>query len=235
MTAMAVVLLSMFLLATNTNAVNCAADGTVVTTGEGRRSIRTTIARIRAGVSSRGENATSVHAKVRDATARLVRYLNSSKMVTNLETTGISLSPVMNYSVSVPEVMGYSGANSVSFEVSVSSAGAILDGAVVAGATRILGVEFKATPRVAAQARDNAVEHAVARARAEARAAARAAGRPIGNITSILINDQYHEEPIQANFLQVDGNPLTNDAASTTVLPKELVIRARVTVTFNIV
>lgn len=211
-------------------------ERSVVATGMGRRIVTTSIAFIRVGVEDQQPTAIGVQRSVANKTTKLLAYLRGPEAAASkLQTTGISLQPQMDYAKKPPAVKGYEATNTVSFEVPIVTSGQVLDKAVRTGATRIIGVEFRATKEVSQDARLDAVEDAVEHATAEATAAARAAGIELGKATKIQIDDTFHQVGVEQDQLMTAKNHLrtAETTPSTPVVPQDQVIEARVTVTFH--
>jgi len=206
----------------------------VIATGIGRRTVTTSIASIRISVEDHKSTAIEAQRSVANKTTKLLAYLNATETgVDNLQTTGIALSPQLDYSKSPANITGYDAKNTVSFEVPILRSGNVLDSSVKSGATRIIGVDFRATSKVSRDARLNAIEDAVENATAEARAAARAAGLKIDKAIHIRMDDTFHQVTIEQDHI-VGRNHLksSESAPSTPIVPQQQVIEARATVTF---
>lgn len=176
---------------------HCCSGPTISVTGAGKRSFPTSIAVIRLGVEANGTTAKEAQAMIAAKSVKLTAFLKAEK-VDKLQTTGVSLSNDRNYLVRPSPVVGYSGSNSVSFEVPVDRAGALLDGAVNNGASTISDVSFTATPEVNDDARKNALADATKAARAEAEVVAAALGRSVGDAKKVKIDGEFgpQEDPI---------------------------------------
>jgi hypothetical protein len=106
-----------------------------------------------------------------------------------VRTVGYNLSPVYGRQpdprqTESPRITGYRAVNTVQVEVdSMARVGAIIDGALQAGANRVAGLQFELRDPEAA--RLEALADAMASARREAEALAAAAGEPLGPPISI--------------------------------------------------
>lgn len=209
-------------------------ESTLIATGIGRRTVTTSIADIRLGVEDRKPTPIEVQESVANKSSVLLAYLNATETaVDNLQTTGIALQPELDYSKSPANITGYTASNTVSFEVPISRSGNVLDTAVNRGATRIIRVEFRATPSINQDARLDAIEDAVEHATVEARAAARAAGMLIGKVTHLRIDDTFYQAGIEQDHAKGRIHLMAAESApSTPIIPQDQVIEARVTITF---
>jgi uncharacterized protein YggE len=139
-------------------------------------------------VSTSGSDVSSALHRASSTTRHVLQAVQAQKVARkDLQTTGLSISPVYDYSGSGPAVItGYSVTENVSVLVrSLPSAGRTITAAVQAGgnAVRLHGVRLQIGDEDALlkQARDDAI--ADARTKAEQYAAA--AGRGLGDVTSI--------------------------------------------------
>ena len=137
--------------------------------GRGTESIMTTIAQVRLGVEAQGKTATEVQGIVAKRSNSLVSLLKS-RNVEKLETTGINLNPIYSYENNKQTLTGYTASNTVSFRIATDKAGALIDDAVKAGASRIDGVSFIATDDAIAAAQKVALRKATQEAQAQAQA-----------------------------------------------------------------
>ena len=121
-----------------------------------------------------------------------------SQPIQQLETTGIRLSPRYNYSNDQQQLIGYSGSNTVRFEVAVEQAGALLDEAVQAGATRIDTVQFRATDEAIATAQRAALRAATLDAQEQADVVLATLGltrQVLWGFKSIMLRIRVHPSP----------------------------------------
>jgi len=102
--------------------------------------------------------------------------------VTDIQTSGLGLSPIYDHSGSVAKLIGYKATNGVMLKVKdVARLGEILDLTVTAGANRIDGLTFDVANKEAAlsEARIAAMKDARAKAELMATALGASVGRPI--------------------------------------------------------
>lgn len=231
MNASASFFLALALFATATCAQKCAVESDVISvSGVGRRDVPTSIAVVNLGISVQGETATGVQTAVAAQSTTLVDFLEASN-VTKLTTTGVRLNPRFNFNNGTQNLIGYTGSNSVSFEVPVASAGEILDGAVANGATRISSVSFKPTGAASQTGRSAALKDAVAAALLEAQTIAMAAGLSLGRAVRINVQDSFTPQSQPATAL-ARAAPVA-EAASTPIRSGDATITARVAITYS--
>lgn len=222
-------LLSLSLMGTVLARKDCVQTDIITTTGVGRRSVKTTIAVLRMGVEENGETARMVQDNLARNAARLVRFLRKQK-VQRLQTRGVSLFATFDYRRSPPRPTGFRGSNVVSFEIPISRAGVVLDGAVRNGAKRINRISFRAPSPVIQRARKSALVDAVRTSRSEAHAVASATGTTLGRAINIRITDSFSPRPIMART-----NVLTrrSGAQRSPVIGGDQTVDARVTIIYD--
>ncbi|UJB71919.1 SIMPL domain-containing protein [Acaryochloris sp. 'Moss Beach'] len=195
-------------------------------TGQGVENIQTTEAQVRLGVEVQGKTAEVVQQQVASRSAAVVSLLKSRK-VDKLETTGINLRPNYSSNNGQRRLVGYRGSNVVSFRVDIASAGALMDDAVKAGASRIDNVSFVATEDAIATAQKQALTKATQDAQAQARAVLSALNLSPQDVISIQINGANAPVPPPVPFQTT--SMLRGEAASTPVVGGEQTVRASVT------
>ncbi|AFY65331.1 SIMPL domain-containing protein [Geitlerinema sp. PCC 7407] len=168
---------------------------TLTVTGRGSEMVQTSIAQVRLGVEVQGKSAQEVQAEVARRSSAVVDLLKSRR-VDKLETTGISLTPVYNYSNDTRTLEGYAGTNIVSFKVPTEQAGALMDDAVKAGATRIDGVSFEAAEPAMDNARKTALQEATQDAREQADTVLAALGLRSQEIVNIQVDQAVPPPPM---------------------------------------
>ncbi len=196
--------------------------------GTGVLEVETTIAMVRLGILKHDETAAAAQSAMASALSTLLAYLRDQK-VSNLQTTGVRLNEYEHSgppgSPPPPKSLRYTASNGVSFEVPVEQCGPILDGAVEAGATKINGVSFRATPEVNVAARENAIVDAVSNAKREANIAATTLGLKLGKALNVQIKDTFRHDPFQPEPRRKSGGNIIAEKSS---------VQARVSITFEI-
>jgi uncharacterized protein YggE len=156
--------------------------------------VATTLAQVRLGVEAQGKTANEVQQEVARRSNSVVTLLKS-RNVERLETTGINLSPTYRYDSGTQTLTGYAGSNIVSFRVVTENAGALLDEAVKAGASRIDGVSFVASDAAIASAQKTALRAATQDAQAQADAVLSSLGLTRKEVVNIQVNQAFVPPP----------------------------------------
>lgn len=167
---------------------------TLSATGRGEVSVPATLARVDLGVEVRAASVEAARAEAARRSQAVVDLLES-RQVDRLTTTGLRLNPIYRDRDGRPEVVEFVAVNTVSFEVPVEDAGAVVDGAIAAGATRVDGIGFSASDAAIAEARQEALKLAVQDAQQQAEAVLDALNLTQRGIASIQINDASFPQP----------------------------------------
>jgi uncharacterized protein YggE len=197
---------------------------TITVTGEGIENIATSQAIVRLGVEVQGKEAGKVQREVASRSDAVVKFLRS-RQVEKLETTGISLQPNYDFSNNQRRLIGYIGANLISFQIDIAQAGSLIDEAVKVGATRIDGVSFTAGESAIADAQRTALIKATEQAREQATIVLQALGLLPKETVSIQVGNTSNPVPIARS----EAVFRSADAASSPVIGGEQTLRAAVT------
>ena len=196
-------------------------------TGEGSESIPATLAQVQLGVTAQGENAQAVQQEIAQRSSAVVELLRSQN-VDELQTTGIRLNPQYNYEGNQPRIIGYTGSNTVSFQMPTDEVGTLLDDAIATGANQIDSVSFVAADDAIDAARGTALQEATADAQAQADVVLQRLNLSAQEIVGIQVNNANPPMPIpfvaQAR-LAADAVP----EATTPIEGGEQTVNARVT------
>ncbi|NMF83526.1 SIMPL domain-containing protein [Nodosilinea sp. P-1105] len=198
---------------------------TLTVTGQGEQSVQTTKAQVVLGVEAQGPDAATVQQEIARRSTAVVDLLRS-RQVENLETTGIQLSPRYRYEDGESILVGYSGSNTVSFQMPTEAVGPLLDAAVDAGANQIRSVSFLADDDALDAARQQALREAVADAQAQADTVLASLNLSAQEIVSIQL-DGAAVPPPQPMPRAMSADSLAE--ASTPVIGGEQTVEARVT------
>lgn len=171
---------------------------TLTVTGRGFEEIPATIAQVRLGVEVQGKTANDAQQEAARRSNAVVSLLRS-RQVDRLETTGISLNPVYNYSNNRQTLTGYSATNTVSFRIAADRTGSLLDDAVKAGATRIDSVGFVASDEAISTAQKQALRKATQDAQAQADSVFSTLNFTRKEIVSVQINGAAPPVPLFAD------------------------------------
>jgi uncharacterized protein len=185
---------------------------TLTVSGRGFEDIQTTLSQVRLGVEAQGKTAQDVQAEVARRSNSVVSLLKS-RQVERLETTGINLNPVYDYSNNRQRIIGYAASNVVSFRIPTDKAGTILDDSVKAGASRIDGVNFMASDDAIATAQKQALRKATQDAQDQANAVFSALNLTRKEIVNIQINNASPPAPVFMEAQRV-GKVMAADAPS---------------------
>ena len=199
---------------------------TLTVTGQGQESVQTTKALVVLGVEQQGRDATTVQEAIAQRSTAVVELLRS-RQVDKLETTGVRLNPQYNYDNGQAEIIGYSGSNTVSFEMPTEAVGTLLDDAVNAGANEIISISFIAEDDAIAAARQQALREATADAQEQANTVLSALDLGPQEIISIQINGA--SAPIPINLPQRAEFSVAQADVSTPVIGGEQTVQATVT------
>ncbi|MBE5228161.1 MAG: SIMPL domain-containing protein [Microcystis sp. M54BS1] len=197
---------------------------TITVTGEGIENIATSKAIVRLGVEVQGKEAGKVQQETANRSDAVVKFLRS-RQVEKLETTGISLQPNYDFSNNQRRLIGYIGANLISFQIDIAQAGSLIDEAVKVGATRIDGVSFTAGESAIAAAQRTALIKATEQAREQATIVLQALGLLPKETVSIQVGNTSNPVPIARS----EAVFRSADAASSPVIGGEQTLRAAVT------
>lgn len=196
-------------------------------TGQGQVSAQPDMAMITLGVSSRA--ATAAEAMTRNATAQgaVIDTLKGAGVeARDIQTSGLSLSPTLDYSQdgAPPRLTGYAAANSVTVRLrDISGMGAVLDQLVASGANEIGNISFTREDMSAAE--DEARAAAVRDARRRAEIMAGAAGMRLGPLLRLS------DTPASSQPVPVMRAMAPSDSA-TPIEAGELTVSADVTAIF---
>jgi uncharacterized protein len=200
---------------------------TLTVSGQGVETIPTTLTLVNLGVEVQGKTAEEVQKEAARRSSSVVALLKS-RNVEKLQTTGINLNPVYNYSNNTQKITGYSASNTVIFRVTTDKAGTLLDDAVKSGASQINGVSFIATDEAIAQAQKQALKKATQEAQQQAEAVFVTLGFKAKEVVSIQINGASAPPPPPMLQQTRDAKFAANEA-STPVVGGEQKVEASVT------
>jgi uncharacterized protein YggE len=167
------------------NPTTAGVDHTVTVSGSGDVSVTPDVADVYVGVQVQKPTVAEAQAAQATAMNAVIASIRKNGVADkDITTTNLSLTPVYDYSGSVPRLVGQQYSNTVKVTVrDLTKIPAVVDGAVGAGATTIQGISFRLNdPKtVESQAR----ELAMADAKAKAQALTSSAGVSIVGVASI--------------------------------------------------
>ena len=206
------------------------ASGTIVVSGTGRVAVDPDVAELRLGVAIARPTVEAARAAAGEAmNAILAAVVGAGVARRDVRTTLLSVQPRYDYrDGKAPTLTGYDLANVVEVTVrDLAGLGAVVDGALSAGATSLDGLSFRVDdPREAERAARTA---AVAEARSRAEVLAEAAGVAIEGVAGIVEGGPppAWPQPKAARLMQAADTGTPVEAGTTE-------IAVTVTVTFRI-
>ena len=182
--------------------------------GTGEVSLPTVYTEIRLGVENQAKTAQEAHRQTAKNSNQLVTFLKSKKVL-NLQTTGVSLQPVYKVSKSSDSAITaqeYKATNMVSFRVKTEDAGAIIDGAVKEGASRIDRLTFLPEDVELEKAKKEVLRKAVQDAKSQAEVVLVSLGLTMKEVNQIHI-DQNSVRPLLQTAMRADTTPIVGGDA----------------------
>lgn len=205
------------------------ASARLTVSGQGQSSAQPDMAAITLGVSSRADTAAEAMRQNAETQNAIIDTLKGAGIEPrDIQTTGLNLSPTMNYPQdgTPPELTGYAARNSVTVRVrDIAGLGAVLDQLVASGANEIGNISFAREDMTAAE--DAARAAAVKDARRRAGIMAEAAGMRLGPL--LRLSDTVSESQ-PAPVMRAMAMGKSEDA--TPIEAGELTVTADVTAIF---
>jgi hypothetical protein len=205
------------------------ASATISVTGEGSVDVVPDMATVTLGVTVSGDTAKAALDANSAALSAVIEKLKAAGIEDrDIQTSGLSLGPVYDYSSSgnPQQVLGYTASNMVTVRVrAIDTVGSVLDASVTDGANTLNGIAFGLTDPVPAA--DEARKAAVADARRKAELLAAAAGVELGPIVSISETQGFVPMPMMAGAA-------FDRSAAVPVAAGEMSVGASVSMTFEI-
>ena len=201
---------------------------TLTVTGQGIKRIPNSLAQVRTGVEVTGKTPAEVQQEVAKRTSAVVNLLRS-KNVKQLQTTGVRLNP--NYERSSEPssqrvLTGYTATNTVSFDISVEKVSTLLDEIVKAGASRVDGISFTATPKAISTAKKEALQKASIDAREKADVVLNTLDLSSEEIVNIEVDGASIHSP---DYSALEYSRGTNATASENIVSGNQTVKASVT------
>ena len=164
-----------------------AKEHTISVSGTGRVVVSPDVADLRLGVSVTKPTVKAARAAAADSMTKIIAALKKLGIAdADLQTSGLSLQPVYDYSrnTNPPKLTGYTLSNGVSVTIrDLDKLGDAIDDGLAAGATTLDGVTFRVDDPVKAQ--EQARKQAMTQAKAIADTLASSAGVSITGVASI--------------------------------------------------
>ena len=199
---------------------------TVNATGEVKA--KPDIAYITLGVTTQSADAA---AAAEDNASKTTAVIDALKKVgikqSDIETTGYSVSPIMDYKKSPAVIVGYNVANQVRVTVrDLDRIGSLIDTGIKAGANNVQNVSFFIENDSALKR--EALVKAISEAQLKAEVMARSAGVKLGKVVSISETGGYSPQPILAGMAKMES------VSTTPIIPGDVTATASVTVVYSI-
>ncbi|MEH2449190.1 MAG: SIMPL domain-containing protein [Nostoc sp.] len=160
-------------------------------TGQGEVTVPTTLTEVQLGIQVDGKTATEVQQETAQRSTAVVDVLQKLG-AQQLQTTSIQLNPVYNDNQTLT---GFTGLNTLQFELPTARAGAAIDTAIQAGANLIQNISFTASDKALQQARLQVLSEAVKDAQAQAGAVFNTLKLTPEKIIDININSADNPSP----------------------------------------
>lgn len=197
-------------------------------TGEGEARIAPDMATIQLGVTTQAASAAeAMRQNAQGQTAVIDALTGAGIEAADVQTSGLSLNPVMDYGEGrAPTVTGYQASNMVSVRVTdVPRLGEVLDAIVAAGANEINGISFTRDDSAATE--DQARRAAVEDARHKAGILAEAAGLTLGPV--LVLRDSPDPQGPRPMMMEARA---ASDAAGVPIAAGEVAMTAMVEMQF---
>jgi uncharacterized protein YggE len=204
----------------------------ITVAGEGTARARPDVITVRLGVDVTAQTPAEALSRTREGAERVVQRLRQGGVAEgDVQTSGLHVFPIQAPSSQGPpdptRISGYRGSASVVAQVQdASQVGALLDGAVQAGATSVQGLSYGIKDESAL--RRQAMQAAIAAARPEAEAAASAAGLTLQGVRAIV--EQPSRPPLPPGTGTGGGGGGPGDG----IAPGQLSVTTRVLVTYDV-
>ncbi|MEH2302779.1 MAG: SIMPL domain-containing protein [Nostoc sp.] len=163
-------------------------------TGQGEVTVPTTLTEVQLGIQVDGKTATEVQQETAQRSTAVVNVLQKLG-AQELQTTSIQLNPVYSYKDNTQTLTGFTGLNTLQFELPTARSGAAIDTAIQAGANLIQNISFTASDKASQQARLQVLSEAVKDAQAQAGAVFSTLKLTPGKIIDININSPDNPSP----------------------------------------
>jgi uncharacterized protein YggE len=208
----------------------------LMVTGVGEARVQTDRGRIEFMVETQAptaQEAAGQNSDLMDAVMRALR--DTGGQTTTVETGGYSLEPVYRYPSreqpqEIPVIQAYRAVNHVRVRADdVTRVGPLIDAGIAAGANRVSSLSFEA--KDPEPARMEALRQAVAKARSEAETVSLALGDGLGRALEVHTSSDFSYPMMNTAMI---GRGMEAPAAPTPVQPGEQIIRASVTIKFEL-
>lgn len=204
----------------------------LIASGQGKTTVKATIADINVGIDVQGRTALDVQQSLADKLKPVLSKLRDLK-ADKLETGTMNIYPEYNYpKEKQPVLTGYRGHIDISFNTEAAKAGTFIDEAIKAGANQMQGYTVKPTDETIKEARLNSLKLACMNALSEANAVIGFLGLENKGILQVSIDQTHTPTPIFRNYKMAMATP--EAAPSTEITEQEQDITASVTLHIQI-
>jgi uncharacterized protein YggE len=203
-----------------------------VIVAQGEAVVRTApdVAWVQIAVEARGARPEDARQKAAEAMTAVLAALKPIVPAPNLRTSGLAVTPEIDYTTGGSRLKGYVARNQVEARVdNLELLSKVMDASIASGATTIAGLRFDVKAR--AQHEREALRSAVQDATERAQAIAAGAGRTLGPIMRIQ-EQRMSSQPYRVTMAGAGGGGGRGGMAdSTPITPGEIEIRAIVVLT----
>lgn len=203
----------------------------VVVTGQAEVAVAPDQAVLLVAVETRASTAAAAGAANAQRTQAVRAVLERGSPAASVVTAGYSVQPNLRIDNGRQRHDGYTATSILRVETRrLDSVGALIDGALAAGADRIPSVQFSASDP--SQARRSALAQAIVQARRDAEAMAQAAGATLGPLVE-MSTERFDAAPgVSGSAIQIRG---ASSVLPTSITPGELAVQARVLTRWRLV
>lgn len=159
---------------------------TISATGHSDVTVPQTIAIMNFTISKTNSNAKLAQQEVRAMSDKLLKALKSQNYI-SLQTSGISVSPVMSYKDSTPKVTGYTANYTIEVKSKIIDSGSIIDKSVECGVNNVTAPQLIASDEERNKAKLEAIAQATVNAKSQADASLNAIGLKATDVKQITV------------------------------------------------
>ena len=190
------------------------------------------VAWVQVSVEARGAKPEEARQRAADAMTSVLATLKPIVPPANLRTSGLSVTPEMDFTSGGSRLKGYLARNQVEARVdNLELLSKVMDASIGSGATSITGLRFDVKAR--AQHERDALRSAVQDAMERAQAMAAGAGRALGPIVRIQ-EQRMSSVPYRVGLAGAGGGRAGQMQDATPIAPGEIEIRAVVVLTASL-
>lgn len=199
---------------------------TVTATGRGEVFIAQTIANIQLSISENGKSVIEAQNKTRIKSAKLLSALKAEKTL-NMETTSITVNPILSYTNNKPQIIGYNANYSVQVKSIIENAGTIIDHAIVAGASVVDEPKLSASDEDIVRAEKEAIKIATLDAKSKAEASLSVLGFRGITVSQITVQNN-NNRPGPVGFAMMKSSDSSASATPTQIVSGKTDVTAEV-------